>query len=75
MSLNQKINTLSMAILVLLVVTIGLQGIMRSEQVQRKGVADKNYTRIFQKLDKLDTGQRHLNSRFDSLANARQFKP
>jgi len=72
MSLNQKINTLSVAILVLLVVTIGLQGVMRSEQVSRKGVADKNYTRIFQKLDTLTRGQKELKGKFDSLAKVRR---
>jgi hypothetical protein len=67
MSLNQKINSLSIAIVVLLGITIGLQSLMRSDQLRRKNVMDQNYTRIFKKLDSLTNGQKELNGRFDSL--------
>jgi hypothetical protein len=71
MSLNRKINTLSIAILILLMVTVSLQSLMRSDQVRRKGVADQNFRGMFSKLDSIIREQSKLNSRFDSLQRPR----
>ena len=51
--MQKKLNVAIVAICILLAVTVSLQVAIRKEQIERKGIADKNFRLLFKELDSL----------------------